>query len=65
MAELNKEGEMVTIDKFIDSYTEKICKEENVCLVRSFTSRGDFKPKAKIFLNKMRPTGGSRNKPFY
>ena len=64
-AELKKEGEMITIEKFIDFFTEKIRKEENVSLVRSFASRGDFKPKAKIFQNKMKPSDGSRNKPFY
>ena len=50
---------MVTIDKFIDFFTEKIRKEENVSLVRNFASKGEWqKPKAKIFLNKMRPAGG-------
>ena len=58
-AELRKEGEMITIDKFIDFFTEKIRKEENVSLVRNFASKGEWqKPKAKIFLNKMRPAGG-------
>ena len=55
---------MVTIETFNDFFSEKIRKEENVSLVRNFTSKGDFKSKAKIFLDKTRPTG-SRNKPFY
>ena len=49
---------MITIDEFIDFFTEKIRKEENISLVRNFASRGDFKSKTKIFLNKMRPAGG-------
>ena len=57
-AELKKEGEIVTLDKFIEFFTEKIRMEENVSLVRNFASRGDFKPKARIFHNKMRPAGG-------
>ena len=63
-AELRKENEMVTIEKFVEFFTEKIRKEENVSLVRNFATRGDFKPKAKIFLNKMKPTG-PKSKPFY
>ena len=55
---------MVTIEKFIDFFTEKIRKEENVSRVRNFATRGDFKPKAKIFLNEMR-TIWSKSKPFY
>ena len=42
-AELKKEGEMITIDKFIDFFTEKIRKEENISLLRNFTSRVDFR----------------------
>ena len=56
-AELRKESEMVTIEKFVDFFYEKIRKEENVSLVRNFATRGDFKPKAKIFVNKMKSTG--------
>ena len=55
---------MVTIEKFVDFFTEKIQKEENVSLVRNFATKGDFKPKAKTILNKMRSTE-SRSKPFY
>ena len=62
--ELRKENEMATIEKFVDFFTEKIRKEENVSLVLNFTTRGDFKPQAKIFLNKMRPIG-SKTKQFY
>ena len=63
-AELRKENEMVTIEKFVEFFTEKIRKEENVSLVRNFATRGDFKPKAKIFVNKMKSTG-PKSKPFY
>ena len=55
---------MVTIEKFADFFTEKIRKNENVSLVQNFATRVDFKPKAKIFMNKMRPIG-SKTKPFY
>ena len=47
-AELRKEGQMITIDKFIDFFTEKVRKEENVNLVRNFASKGEWqKPKLK------------------
>ena len=48
-AELRKGNEIITIEKFVEFFTEKIRKEENVSLVRNFATRGDFKPKAKIF----------------
>ena len=70
-AKLRKERETVTIEKFVYFFTEKIRDEEKSLvelvkksLVKNFATRGDFKPKAKIFLNKMRPTG-SKSKPFY
>ena len=63
-AELRKENKMVTVEKFVNFFTEKIRKEENMSLLRNFATRGDFKLKAKTFLDKMRPSG-SKRKPFY
>ena len=73
--ELKKSDEPVTIDEFITFFTEKVRKEENVNLVRNF-SKGDgenkFKPRAKIFQNKMKSPRvdkpmqrGQRFQPYY
>ena len=55
---------MGTVEKFVDFFTEKIRKDVDLSLVKNFATRGDFEPKVKIFLNKMKPTG-SKSKPFY
>ena len=55
--ELKKYDEPVTIDEFIKFFTEKVRKEENVNLVRNFSKgygENKFKPRAKIFQNKMK-----------
>ena len=41
------------MEKVIDFFTEGIHKEENVSLVQNFTTRGDFKLKAKLFQNEL------------